>query len=306
MSTPRLARATGCHAMPSNAAPRTANDPPHQHRGRHQERQAQVVVVATGEQVDPEDGDIITWNPDSSRSLGELFLVVEHQEHQQVERQRHECQPRALHSQGGEPDQHAEHHAGQAGDGDRQQERYVRKCHSHAADGNLAASVEQHRRVGPDPQEPRLSQGDLSGETVDEVRPDADDAEHREQAQVEQRRVRPPDREHNEERKAPRQRHPLDDDPGPGIHRHEQVEGDDGENGRHPQPHDSRELRSPEGEHDDKRRRQDGHGDESPRNCSRSTAVTKLWPSPNSVAVETVLIWSAPRRCRTDLAAATG
>ena len=64
----------------------------------------------------------------------------------------------------------------------------------HPADGDLATGVEQHRDVGADPQEGGLGQGDLAGEAVDEVRSDADDPEHGEQTEVEQRRVRAPDR----------------------------------------------------------------------------------------------------------------
>ena len=128
------------------------------------------------------------------------------------------------------------------------EERHVRKRRAHPADGDLATRVEQDRDVGPDPEEPRLGQGDLAGEAVDEVRPDADDAEDREQAQVEQRRSRAPDGEHDEECETSGQRRPLDDDPGPRIQRHQQVEADDADECQRPQPHDPREVGSSERE----------------------------------------------------------
>ena len=84
-------------------APRTAHDPPDQRRGGEEEDEAEVVVVAAGEQVDAEDGEVGAQDPDAARSLGEPDLVVEHEEHQQVERQGDEGQPRTLTRSAGKP-----------------------------------------------------------------------------------------------------------------------------------------------------------------------------------------------------------
>ena len=111
------------------------------------------------------------------------------------------------------------------------------------ADGDLATRVEQHRDVGPDAEERGLRQGDLPGEAVDQVRPDAHDPEHGEQAQVEQRRGRAADGKDHQKGEASGQRRPLDDRSGPRPGRPVQVETEQGDDGQPPHPQHASELR---------------------------------------------------------------
>ena len=133
------------------------------------------------------------------------------------------------------------------------------------ANGDLAAGVEQHRHVGADAEECRLGQRHLAGEPMDEVRSDADDPEHGEQPEVEQRRVGATDGEHGEEGEASGQRRPLDDSTGPRSGRPTQVESEEGDGSNPPHPHHPGELRSPEGQQHHDRGRQHGEGDHGPR-----------------------------------------
>ncbi len=266
MSTPTLAARAGLSRKALNARPHGLRTIHHTSAGRHhEERQTEVVVVAAVGQIDPEDDDIAARDPDPSRSFGHARLVVQHEVHEQVERQRHERQPRALHPQCRKSDEHAQHHARQSGDRDREQEREVRQGHGGAADDDLATGVEEHGDIGADPQERRLGQGDLAGESVGQVRPDAHHAEDREQSHVEQGRVRPPDREHDEEGEASGERRPFDGHAGPRLDRDQQVEHDDSDERHHPEPDDPVELRVSEGQQHDQRGGDDRRRGESPR-----------------------------------------